>query len=105
MSQIKYKVVILESAERDLQNIYDFVFDSDGERRANSVLSKLRSAVLSLERMPEKCPVLELKIKESLNCRKLTRNPFNILFRIRDGSVIVYAVFDVRRDYRYVLNQ
>ncbi|MBK6760022.1 MAG: type II toxin-antitoxin system RelE/ParE family toxin [Ignavibacteria bacterium] len=103
MNRKVYSVMFYESAERDLQSLFDYIRSHDSEKRANAVVSKLEEAVSTLRELPERCPFVEIANTRFDQCRKLTAGRYQVIFKI-DGSIVyVYAVFDGRRNYGEVL--
>lgn len=50
----KYQVIIEPEAQKDLENIYDFIKTNDMRVKAVRFLKKLKDAIDSLEFMPER---------------------------------------------------
>ena len=101
---MKYRVFLVESAERDLLELHLYVESNDSPERADTLLDRLERAVASLEKMPERGhfpPELErIGIREY---REIHFNPYRILYTIDGDAVTVRCILDGRRDTQSLL--
>jgi toxin ParE1/3/4 len=100
------EVLLTEGAERDLEEIYDYIAQFDSPANADHVLDRLMGAVDSPQRLPERGShpkeLLALGIKEF---RQTFFKPYRVIYRVTGDRVIVYLIVDGRRDMQSVLTR
>jgi len=100
----KFKVLLTEGAEQDLEAIYDYISEYDCVANANYVLDGLMEAVESLSKFPQRGSypkeLVALGIKEY---RQTAFKPYRVIYRVAGGQVIIYLIADGRRDMQAVL--
>jgi len=52
---IKYKIIIEPEAQKDLQNIFDYIKEKDSAQKAKNFTKKLQKSINSLSFMPQRC--------------------------------------------------
>jgi len=103
---VTFQVLLSGDAEGDIEDIYDFVTRQDGAARADDLLTDLETACDSLADFPERGNVpKELSPLGMTEFREIHVKPYRILYRIFAGRVIVYGVFDGRRDMQSLLQR
>jgi len=101
---VKYKVNILSSAENDLFEIYQYVFQNDSEEKADKLFSKLKEKCISLENQPRREHVpKELAFFGVGDFLEITQKPYRIIYRIIGKETFIFAVLDGRRDMQKIL--
>lgn len=97
---MEYKVVLLEEAERDLENIYSYIAINCFEPiYAGNLINKIKNAAKSLSTFPYRHPLCEYSlIKEA---RKFIISGYIILYTIDDIEKIVtiIAIVSCKRDF------
>ncbi|HRK56439.1 MAG TPA: type II toxin-antitoxin system RelE/ParE family toxin [Burkholderiaceae bacterium] len=100
----KFKVLLTEGAEQDLEAIYDYICEFDCVAHANDVLDGLMGAVASLSKFPQRGSypkeLVSLGIKEY---RQTFFKPYRVIYRVAARQVIIYLIADGRRDMQSVL--
>ena len=100
----KFKVLLTEGAEQDLEAIHDYIADFDCVANANYMLDQLMAVVDSLSRFPERGSypkeLVALGIKEY---RQTSFKPYRVIYRVIDSQVVIYLIADGRRDMQSVL--
>ena len=100
---MRHKVMLTEGAERDLEEIYDYIAEFDSPTSANHVLDKLLEVAESLATFPERGSypreLLALGIREY---RQTVFKPYRIIYRIKT-QVFIYLIADDRRDMQALL--
>ena len=92
-----------ESAVRDLEGIARCIA-ADSPANAGRLVERLRERTRMLDRLPERGRIVpELAAFGIRAYRELVIRPYRVVYRVRDGSVLVLAVFDGRRDLEDVL--
>ncbi len=103
MDNSSYNVKWTKPAQRDLNNIVDFIM-KDGFERANQIYKRIISKVDDLQFMQNKGRIIpEL---ESLNIniyREIIDNPWRIFYKIDKTDIFILAVIDGRRNIEDVL--
>ncbi|MEO8839033.1 MAG: type II toxin-antitoxin system RelE/ParE family toxin [Herbaspirillum sp.] len=100
----KFKVLLTEGVEQDLEAIHDYISEFDCVANANYVLDELTDIVESLSKFPERGSypkeLVGLGIKEY---RQTFFKPYRVIYRVTGSQVIIYLIADGRRDMQSVL--
>ena len=103
---MSYKVLLTRSAERDLEEIYDYIAENDTQGNADHVLDKLMGVAETLAAFPERGSypkeLLLLGIREY---RQAHFKPYRITYRMIGKQVLIYMVADGRRDMQTLLSR
>ncbi len=103
---MKDQVLLTRDAERDLEDIYDYIAEADGEMHANHVLDQLIKVVNDLSSLPTKGAYLkELQALGIKEYRQMFFKPYRVIYCIHDKQVIVYVIADGRRDMQALLSR
>lgn len=100
----KFKVLLTEGAEQDLEAIHDYIAEFDCAANANYVLDELMGVVERLSKFPERGSypkeLVSLGIKEY---RQTFFKPYRVIYRITGNQIVIYLIADGRRDMQSVL--
>ena len=100
----RFEVLLTESAERDLEEIHDYIAEFDSAANADRVLDRLLDAAGKLAEFPERGSwpkeLLEIGIREY---RQTFFKPYRVIYRVTDAKVVVYSIVDGRRDMQSLL--
>jgi toxin ParE1/3/4 len=103
---MSYKVLLTRSAERDLEEIYDYIAENDTQGNAGHVLDKLLAVAEALAAFPERGSypkeLLVLGIREY---RQAHFKPYRIIYRVMGKQVPIYMITDGRRDMQTLLSR
>ena len=103
---MKFSVLLVEDAEKDLWEIYLYVAQNDSVEKADRLLDNLERAILKLETMPERGhfpPELErIGVREY---REIFFKPYRIIYQVIRSEVFVHCVLDGRRDLQDLLQR
>ncbi|MBL4868702.1 MAG: type II toxin-antitoxin system RelE/ParE family toxin [Pseudomonadales bacterium] len=100
----KYNVVVTAAAEKDIVDIYEYIFENDTPASAEYVLDKIKTISYSLEIEPGRGRrVPELVNVGVTNYRQLYFKPYRIIYQIQGSRVFIMAVVDTRRDLQDLL--
>ena len=131
---MSYKVLLTRSAERDLEEIYDYIAENDTQGNADHVLDKLTGKPVSLSptlsrklargqtnrcanfTLPEVAETLaafpergsypkELLLLGIREYRQAHFKPYRITYRMIGKQVLIYMVADGRRDMQTLLSR
>jgi toxin ParE1/3/4 len=101
-----FEVLQSEQAERDLEDIYQYILEQDGPGRADGVLDALEEACSALTRFPERGNApKELRALGIEEFRELHYKPYRVVYHITGGTVVIDAVLDGRRDMQSLLQR
>ena len=99
-----YEVVLTKDAERDLEDIYDYVAEHDSPVSARHVLDRLLQATEPLKTFPDRgsCPK-ELRTLGIAEYRQVFFKPYQLIYRVPAQQVVVHIIADARRDMQSLL--
>ncbi len=101
-----YKVFLTQDAERDLEALYEFVFERDSPGRAERLLDKFETTLARLADLPERGNhPKELAALGVTDYREVFFKPYRIIYRVLNKHVYVYLIVDGRRDLRTLLQR
>lgn len=102
----QYQVRITEQAERDLEDIFDYIARHDNLENADYVLEQLEKRILALNSNPQRgnCPpeLTRLGIK---SFREIFFKPYRVIYEIEERKVVVHICADGRRDMQTLLER
>lgn len=100
----KYIVVVDPDAERDLDEIADYIAQHASADRAIEVAAKIERTFAALETFPNRGAypkeLLDYGIRDF---REIHFKPYRILYRVLSNEVVVVLIADGRRDMRGLL--
>ncbi len=100
----KYKVFIVNEAENDLAEIYNFISIHDSHFNAEKILNKIEETCLKLEVLPERGRIVpELKKINITIYLEIIHKPFRIIYQIINNVVYIHTILDSRRDLEELL--
>ena len=101
---MSYTVFLTDAAEKDLEEIYDYISLHDEHKKGEYVLEKMEISFNSLSQFPERGSfpkeLLFLGIREY---REIYFKPYRIIYRIIAKAVYIYLIADGRRDMQTLL--
>ena len=101
---MKYAVVLLEVAERDLLDIHKYIERNDSPESADRLLDGLERVIAGLDSMPERGHYPpELDRIGVRHYRELHFKTYRIIYAVEGDAVIVFCVLDGRRDMQTLL--
>ncbi len=86
-----YKVFIEKEAQKDLDNIYNFILKNDSKIKAIRFIRELQNAIISLKYMLNR--YLKSIYIEQENVRDMIAKGYTIPYFIDEDSVYTLAVF------------
>ena len=103
---MSYKVLLSRSAERDFEEIYNYIAENDTQGNADHVLDKLMDVAETLASFPERGSypkeLLALGIREY---RQAHFKPYRAIYRVIGKQVLIYMIADGRRDMQTLLSR
>ena len=101
---MRFDVLLIEHAERDLEELYYYIAERDTPANAARILDRIDKALQSLSAFPEReshpKELLALGIREY---RQTFFKPYRVICRIVEQRVYVYLIVDGRRDMQGLL--
>ena len=95
----KYQVKITAEAEKDIEDIYDYIAKKDNPQNADYVLDNLELLIMSLEASPERGHYPpELSVQGVKEYREVLYKPYRVIYEIIGNKVVVHLCVDGRRD-------
>lgn len=100
------QVLLTEDAERDLNDLYDYIARHDSPQSADRVLERLLEATQELATFPERgSQPKELRAIGIQEYRQVFFKPYRVIYRVLDNQVVVYLIADGRRDMQSLLSR
>jgi toxin ParE1/3/4 len=100
----RVEVFFTAGAERDLQELYDFVAAQDSVIQADRLLDRIETLVADLTTNPDRGAhpreLLALGIRDY---RQVFFKPYRVIYRHMGAKVFIYLVADGRRDMSTLL--
>jgi toxin ParE1/3/4 len=97
-------VLILEGAERDIEDIHSYIAESTGNGTADEIRTGLYEKCLSLEMFADRGNMpKELQLLGNSPFRELHYKPYRIFYRVDGKRAVVFCVLDGRRDIQSIL--
>jgi toxin ParE1/3/4 len=103
---MKHEVLLTLGAEKDIEEIFDYIAEFDTPGNANHVLDQLLKVADSLAAFPERGSypkeLLALGIREY---RQVFFKPYRLIYRVIGKRVFIYLIADSRRDMQSLLSR
>jgi toxin ParE1/3/4 len=87
----KYRVEITKTAESDLWEIFHYIA-VDNEAAANRLVSEIERQIDSLERYPQRCPVIPESTELAKEYRHIIYGQYRTVFRIDGSRVLILRI-------------
>ncbi len=98
------RVFVTAGAERDLEEIHDYIVRGDSARRADEIQDRLLGLIERLGDLPDRgSSPKELATLGIHEYRQVILRPWRVIYRVVDASVFVLVVADGRRDMQSLL--
>lgn len=88
---VKFRVRITRTAERDIEEIWSFIAQ-DSPEEASRFIRRLESQIATLERFPERCPLIPENESLGTRYRHLLYGSYRSVFRLRGKTVYVLRI-------------
>ena len=101
---MSYTVYIVDDAEQDIINIYDYIVSSDSLEKAEYVLENIEKKCFDLSEYPIRGHYPpELERIGIFEYREVHFKPYRIIYKIIASNVYVHCVLDGRREMQKLL--
>ena len=98
--------MLIQDAEDDVLDIYDYILRNDSPERAQYVFSKLFDACITLEQTPNRGHIPpELERIGVTGFREIHFKPYRIIYEIEGKTVFIHCILDGRRDMEDLLER
>ena len=101
---MRFEVLLTGDAQRDLEEIGDYIAAHDTPADADRVLDRIGKTLETLSRFPQRgthpAELLALGIREY---RQTFFKPYRVIYRVAGKRVYVYLIADGRRDMQSLL--
>ena len=87
----RYRVEITRTAERDVDEIWDYI-GADSIENATRFVIQLEEKIGTLERMPQRCPSIPENKLLGTEYRHLILGDYRVIFRIKASTVFVMRI-------------
>lgn len=103
---MNYKVNFVDSAEKDLIEIYTYVFENDCEINADYLKQNLQTKCFELETFPFRGHSLsELLNFNTSDFLEIHFKSYRIIYQVRNQDVFIHCILDGRRDIKKILEE
>ncbi len=101
---MSFEVLLTSGAERDLEELYDYIAEYDSTASAAHVLDQLMKAAAGLASFPERGAYpKELSALGIREYRQVFFKPYRVIYRVLGERVYIYLIVDGRRDMQALL--
>ena len=101
-----HEVVLTADAERDLEELYDYIWENDSPTNADRVLERLLEVTHTLIHDPQRgSQPHELRALGIHEYRQVFFKPYRVIYRVWEKRVVVYLIVDGRRDMQSLLSR
>lgn len=102
----KFQVRLTSEAEKDIEDIYDYIAKKDTLQNAEYVLDKLEQLILTLDETPERGHYPpELSRQGIKEFREVIFKPYRVIYEVAGNKAIVHLCVDGRRDMKTLLER
>ena len=103
---MKYQVVVIDDAERDLEEIHAYIAQTDSAENAVHVLDGVLAATEDLGSFPDRGSIpKELRALGISEYRQVFFKPYRVIYRVLDKQVVIYVIADGGRDMQSLLSR
>ena len=103
---MNFEVFLIDDAEKDLFEIFNYMFQNDSPDNADHVYSEITKTILNLNQMPERGHKPKefdrIGVQDYL---EIFFKPYRIIYQIKNREVYVHCVLDGGRDLEDLLQR
>ena len=101
---MRHEVSLTADAERDLEEMYDYIATHDSAAKADYVLDRVEKIVEGLSTFPERGSYpKELAALGMREYRQTFFKPYRVIYRVLGQHVYIFLIADGRRDIQTLL--
>lgn len=103
---VHYEVVLTEDAQRDLEELLDYIAEHDAPAKAEHVLAVIEKLLGTLTTSPERGAITKELLSVGIrDYRESYFKPYRVIYRVINRHVYVYLIVDGRRDMQALLSR
>ena len=103
---MSHQVFLTKDAQRDLEELHEFIFEYDSKRKADQLLDQLEATLQSLSTSPTRGNYpKELSVIGLKEYREIRFKSYRLIYRVIGKRIYVYAIVDGRRDMATLLER
>jgi toxin ParE1/3/4 len=100
------KVIFSGKAYKDLRSLYYYIKENDSKQAANKIYHGIQKQCNELVQFPQKRHVPpELERISVYSYLEINYKPYRIIYRISEDTIIIFGVFDGRRNMTDILTK
>lgn len=101
---MRFEILLTADAERDLEDLHNYIAEHDSPKNAVHVLDKLLEIANTLAAHPERgTQPKELKSLGVQEYRQVFFKPYRLIYCVIGKQVVIYLIADGRRDLQSLL--
>jgi toxin ParE1/3/4 len=101
-----YEILLTDDAEVDLQELYQFIAQTDSIRAAEHLLDRVEEVAATLATDPSRGSTpKELRSLGIGEYRQVFFKPYRLIYRVLDQQVLIYLIADGRRNMQSLLSR
>ena len=105
MKKAFFEVLMTRSAERDLEELYNYIAYHDAREKAVHVLDEVMTVIETLSEFPDRGSYpLELLFLGVREFREIWFKPYRVIYRVIEQKVCILVIADGLRDLQSLLN-
>ncbi|MDO9578439.1 MAG: type II toxin-antitoxin system RelE/ParE family toxin [Candidatus Cloacimonadales bacterium] len=103
---MKVEVKLIEQAWQDIADIYRFISENDSEFNGRKIYEAIKAKCYEIANFPNKGHIPpELERLSIFSYLEINFKPYRIIYRIAEKSIIIFGVFDGRRNMMDILTK
>lgn len=87
----KFRVEITETAQSDVQEIFQYIA-VDNQKAAINLIEEIERQIDSLEKFPARCPIIPESFELGVEYRHIIYGHYRTIFRVEASKVIILRV-------------
>ncbi len=102
----KNKVILTEQALQDMLDIYNYIAQNDSEKIAKKIYENIKKKCFEIKDFPQKGHIPpELERISVYSYLEINYKPYRIIYRISENTIIIFGIFDGRRNMTDILTK
>ena len=103
---MNYEIFIIDDAEKDIFEIYQYVAIHDSPDKAEKLINNLEKTCYNLSTFPNRGFIPpELERVGAFDYKEIHFKPYRIIYQIMEATVYIHCILDGRRDLHHLLQE